>query len=261
LTTNGLCDDCEAINSVMSFNEDGNQAFLTCYPCSASTISDSDTDAAPGTEATKSVSHANLDKTIATPRAKAKLKPKAYSHQECISHGTGKERRFCLGCQREGTGGRSLCKGFHGKQKQYCKVCNPLKYDVTTKKHLCAEHDTRKRRSHCFECQKAGNGGGGLCIGKHGRMKNRCKECHPDLYEARLRKQRQKYTLRSGGEQSSDAESFADHPVAMSHLLGLKSNSDSEPLKCLCGHDLVGIDEVHYSICDKCTTDAAMSIN
>jgi hypothetical protein len=194
LTADGQCADCNDINTSITFNEEGREAYPTCYPCRGDNQHETDNGAESSTEDTKPAQL--LDNMTSSPSISSNLRAKPYSRQRCLEHGPGQERRFCLGCQKEGNGGGSLCKGFHGKQKANCEIC------------------------------------------------------HPHLYEARLRKLRQKYARRSSEEQLSDTD-----------LVGLKSSSDSEPLKCLCGQDLVGIDEVHYSICDKCTADAAISIN
>ena len=108
-----------------------------------------------------------------------------------------------MDCQREDAkGGGAICKGGYGKQKQYCKECRISdRHAVTLRKKtrilnqqydhnidICPDHDSGKHRSYCFDCQKAGMGGGALCRGGHGKRKYNCKECHPDEHEAnRLR--------------------------------------------------------------------------
>ena len=61
----------------------------------------------------------------------------------CTDHDTGKRKSVCLECQKAGVGGKTLCKGFHGKDKRHCKECHPDIY----KKYRKRQAESRSRRN------------------------------------------------------------------------------------------------------------------
>ena len=185
----------------------------------------------------------------------------------CPDHNTGTPRTFCIDCQKNGTGGGGLCKGGHGKQKHNCKECHPDDYRAnllkkrvryTNKKDagidICPGHGTGKPRTFCVECQKAGTGGGGLCIGGHGKKKSRCKECHPEMYEAsrfksaerdREARKRKKMMMESLGQ-----------PITANNVTERKfwkhfGSSENDSTKCSCGKSI----DPEDPLCSECAED------
>ena len=189
----------------------------------------------------------------------------------CSYHNTRKPRSYCLKCQIDGTGGGALCIGGHGKRKYNCKECHPDEYAAnrksdTAKKAMkremglfnCLEHSTGKPKWFCIECQQAGTGGGGLCIGGHGRQKRDCKKCHPVKHAANLTMKKEKYKKmqmvmnEAPGERynSNDANDGINISLSSDNLN--EDESTGEKFKCVCGNELNSKED---PICAECATN------
>ena len=211
------------------------------------------------------------DKRKATPTtASANKRPKK-SPPVCPDHNTGKQRSFCIKCQLDGTGGGSLCIGGHGKRKYACKECHPDKYEAHRKSEValyakkrnqasinCAEHKTGRPKLHCIGCQQAGNGGGSICVGGHGREKRNCKECPPEEYVVNSIKRKTKTQKRrmamneASGKYDNSKDENDGKKIKISRGTSNGNESTGEKSKCVCGNEM---DSMEDPICAECANN------
>ena len=153
---------------------------------------------------------------------------------------------MCIGCQKDGTGGGSLCIGEHGKRKGNCKLCHPDEYAAELKRNKaqyakrrdegkinCTVHKTGTAKKYCMECQEDGTGVGSLCI-EHGKRKYDCKLCNPEKYATNSLKMKEKRAV----DKASGKRDFSSGTTDGITTSLYTDESYWDELKCVCEKNL-----------------------